>query len=167
MKNLLFILVFFTFNFLNVNAQDNDKKEEAPVISIDDFQDKAHEFVGKKIYITGMVDHVCKHGGKRLQLVGNKEDARLKIEAGDKINKFQKEIEGDDIKVYGTVKEKRIDEAYLSEWEEEVKDHHKPSDEEYKNDMKKIANLRKQIKDSGKGYLSFYSMDAIKYEVIK
>ena len=167
MKKFLFILFVFTMSYVNSNAQDNKDTKDVPVISIDDFQDKADEFVGKNIYITGSVDHVCKHGGKRLQLVGSKEDARLKIEAGDKINKFQKEIEGDDIKVYGTVKEKRIDEAYLLNWEDEVKDHHKPTDEEYKNDMKKIENLRKQIKESKKGYLSYYSMDAINFEVIK
>ncbi|HEB62309.1 MAG TPA: hypothetical protein ENI82_04070 [Bacteroidetes bacterium] len=161
----LFLLLFTVAGFWGLNAQDdaNGKK----IVPVEDFQGKADAFVGKTIYVSGTVDHVCKHGGKKVVIVSDDGQASLKIMAGDKISKFDKSIEGETINVLGTVKELRVDEAYLVNWEEEVKDHHKPSDQEYKDDMAKIADFRKQIKESKKGYLSFYSMDGIEYEVVK
>lgn len=171
MKKLSLFLILIAASWTAVISQNDSKqnteKEKISTIAVDDFQSKAENLVDKEIFITGTVDHVCKHGGKRLQLIGSKEDARLKIEAGENISKFNKEIEGDEIQVHGLVKELRIDEAYLNDWEAEVKDHHKPEDQEYKDDMKRIKNMREQVKNSEKGYLSFYSLDAIDFKVLK
>ncbi len=157
--------MFITLGFFGLTAQDNSV--DKTVISVEDFQGKADNFVGKTIYVSGTVDHVCKHGGKKVVIVSDDGEASLKIMAGDKISKFDKSIEGEVIHVLGTVKELRVDEAYLLNWEEEVKGHHKAEDPEYKEDMAKIADLRKKIKESDKGYLSFFSMDGIEYEVVK
>lgn len=165
MKNLSLILILLVFGFIGLNAQDNPV--EIAVISVDDFQEKAAEYVGQEIYITGLCDHVCKHAGKQLQLVGSTPDITMKIQAGEKIGKFQKDIEGDNLKILGLVSENRIDDDYCTEWEGEVKHNHKPTEEEYIADMEKIANLRKRVKESEKGYLSFYSMVGIEFEVVK
>ncbi len=167
----LSILSFIFIAFTGLIGQDTGKTAnditDKTIIPVKDFQAKADEFVGKTIYVSGTVDHVCKHGGKKVVIVSDDGEASLKIMAGDKISKFDKEIEGETINVLGTVQEKRVDEAYLSDWEDEVKEHHKTTDPEYKEDMEKIAELRKKIKESKKGYLSFYSMDGIEYKVVK
>ena len=173
MKKLSLILFFAIFGFIGLNAQDTpvEKVEEVPAeiqtITVEDFQDKADAFVGKEIYITGTVDHVCKHGGKKVMLVSEDGEASLKIMAGEEISKFNKNIEGENLKVRGVVQEMRMDEAYLIEKEEHVKENHKPEELEYKEDMEWIADMRKKIEDSEKGYLSFYSMDGLSYEVVK
>ena len=165
MRNLSLILTLLVFGFIGLNAQDNPV--EIATITVDEFQEKASEYVGQEIYITGICDHVCKHAGKQLQLVGSTPDVSMKIKAGEKIGKFKKDIEGDNLKILGLVKESRIDEEYCIEWEGEVKEHHKPEEEEYKADMEKIANLKKRVKATEKGYLSFYSMEGIEFEVVK
>ncbi len=161
----LFLLLFTVAGIVGLNAQNEENSKK--IVPVEDFQIKADSFVGKTIYVSGTVDHVCKHGGKKVVIVSDDGEASLKIMAGDKISKFDKSIEGETINVLGTVKELRVDEEYLSNWEEEVKEHHKADDPEYKEDMERIAELRKKIKESKKGYLSFYSMDGIEYEVVK
>ena len=111
MKNLSLILTFLVFGFIGLNAQDNPV--EIATITVDEFQEKASAYVGQEIYITGICDHVCKHAGKQLQLVGSTPDITMKIKAGEKIGKFQKDIEGDNLKILGLVKESRINGAKL------------------------------------------------------
>ncbi len=158
-----------TLGAFGVYAQnDSDSVDKSPVeISVEVFQERAANLVGKDIYVTGIVDHVCKHGGKKVMLVSEDGEASLKVMAGDKISKFDKKIEGENLKVLGTVTEFKMDDAFLTEREKKVKEHHKPTDPEYKEDMDWIKEKREEIKKSKKGYLSFYSMDGISYEVVK
>jgi hypothetical protein len=46
---------------------------------------------------------------------------------------------------------------------------HKGNKEEHSTEdrLKQIENLRKKLKDSGKDHLSYYSVEAISYKVIK
>ena len=62
------------------NEQNNDSSlaetiiNEATkqlVVSLADFEAKAPELVGKTIQISGIVDHVCKHGGNTCGLTLN------------------------------------------------------------------------------------------------
>jgi hypothetical protein len=173
MRVLFSLLFFISLGFvafaqeMENHSADAGKNDEIEVISVEKFQDKADSYIGKELAVTGIVDHVCKHGGKKVVIVSEDGKASLKIMAGDKISKFDKNIEGETITVVGIVREKRVDEDYLSNWEIEVKDHHKPEDPEYKDDMAKIEELRAKIKESPKGYLSFYSMDGNSYHVNK
>jgi hypothetical protein len=97
-------------------------------------------------------------------------------------------LEGSDIQVSGIIQELIIDEAYLSEWEQELNE--EINDTEVVSDttavsnheggglgaaadqgthlpaMETIAEYRKQIAESGKDHLSFYSVECIAYEVI-
>jgi hypothetical protein len=69
----------------------------------DNFQDKAVDMVGKEVEIQGMVVHVCKHGGKKMFLVGENPDMRVKITASDKVSVFDPELEGSIVNVTGIV----------------------------------------------------------------
>ena len=96
------------------------------------------------------------------------------------------ELEGETVAVVGIVEELRIDEEYLREWEEELKDDTEIENEamhsgeqkgdahvgdhegdgENSNALKQINNFRQQLLDSGKEYLSFFSVICVDYEVI-
>ena len=73
MKNLItiLVLVFVVFACKNETkepvkdtAETTEVKVETPEIALADFDTKAGEFVDKEIMVKGIVDHVCKHGGK-------------------------------------------------------------------------------------------------------
>ncbi len=188
----LFFLLFAASMLAACNNSENsattetstDKQvSEAPVaVTLAEFSDKASDLVGKQIVFTGIVDHTCKHGGKRMFLVDENSDASLKVESGENISSFDASLEGSEVKVVGVVNEKVIDKAYLDEWEADVqkeiessknlhmgnheKGKEKEEDNEAEESMNQIKNLRKMLAESGKDHLSFYSVDCVEYEVI-
>lgn len=165
-------------------AQKMGIVEDITPIAVADFEDKAGDFVGKKIKLTGTVDHICKHGGQRLFLVSETSDARIKITPDEEIAAFNAELEGNNIEVIGIVEEQRIDEDYLREWEEEIKSGSDMADDkgegshlggkvekggegaDIDEEMEKINSLREMIKESGKDHLSFYSVLCTDYIVV-
>ncbi len=195
MKNYLLILVAFSIIAASCNMNNSSKKEQTdestviveeitPVL-VAEFDDKAGDFVGSKIKLEGTVDHICKHGGQRLFLVTEDSEARIKVTPDEEIAAFNTDLEGSKIIITGIVEEQRIDEDYLREWEEELKSGAEMSDgkgegshlggtvekggagAEIAEEMEKINNLRQQIEDSGKGYLSFYSVLCTDYTVVE
>ena len=67
----LFAIMAILFSCKNEvkKADENSQTQETatsetPVLAMGDFDTKAGEFVNKEVEIKGIVDHVCKHGGK-------------------------------------------------------------------------------------------------------
>ena len=196
MKNLLYVfiaLLIFTVSCENVEKEKQASEEavevvEMEVLAVDlaDFKTEAEGLVGKQILLNGMIDHVCKHGGQKMFIVNENADARIKVVTGENMAAFNTELEGESVKVVGVVDELRIDEEYLREWEEEVlaglgpdegekaekvhmgegegDDHHH---EEGSADLEHIKDYRKQIAESDKDYISFFSVICVEYEVVE
>jgi hypothetical protein len=85
-------------NKVSMNAEDK-------IVSVkpDNFQDVAADMVGKQVEIQGMVVHVCKHGGKKMFIIGENPDVSVKITASDKVSVFEPELEGSTVYVTGIV----------------------------------------------------------------
>lgn len=159
--------------------------EEIVPVSLSDFDVKAEELVGKKVMLTGTVDHICKHGGQRMFVIETGSEGRVKVTPDENIAAFKTDLEGQNVKLIGIVEEQRIDEDYLKEWEEEIMagvdmgddkgegshlggDTEKGgSDADMEEEMEKVNNLRQEIAESEKGYLAFYSVLCTEYEVIE
>ena len=141
-----------------------EKTVDVVRISPDEFADKAASLVGKQIEITGTVDHTCKHGGKKMVIYGKNADKMVKLMAGESIDKFDSELEGQKVVARGVVNEFRMDEEYLQNWEKEVADHHGENDEEYKEDMEQIAHYRAKMKADSTDHISFYSIMCESYK---
>ena len=186
------IVALFLFTVSCQNAENKNKAEDATeeavveeivVVNLVDFNDKAEGLIGKQVLLTGMIDHVCKHGGQKMFLVNENADARIKIVPGEDMAAFNTELVGESVKVVGIVDEFRIDEEYLREWEEEVLaglsgeegekgekvhmgegegEHH---EEEENANLKQIKDYRAQIAESDKDYISFFSVVCLEYEV--
>jgi len=173
----LFVL-FSVFSIATATAASKDGKK----IKLSEFNKKAGDYVGKTIVLTGIVDHVCEHDGKKMFLVDENSDARVKIVPNENMAAFKQDMIGETVEVTGIVKEFRLDEDYLIEMEEKVKaesneeseihmgdGEHKGKKEEHgsEDQMKQINNLRKKLKDSGKDHLSYYSVEASSFKVLK
>jgi hypothetical protein len=163
MKKVLVLLIISLITFAGINAQGKKKAAKIQVLNVENFEKKAEKLVGKEVFLTGTCDHVCKHAGKKLHLVG-KNDTKVEIMASEKIGKFPKELEGEDLKVKGTIMMDKIDEEYLKEWEAEVKEHHKEGTENCENDMAKIKKMRDKMKKNKLGYVPIYHLEGISYE---
>jgi hypothetical protein len=188
-KKLVIIVViavsFFACNNNRMNTTENAEANADSVvmpvqITVSDFLTKASELAGKEVIIKGTVSHTCKHGGKRMFIYGDNPDETVEITAGENIASFNAELEGSEVNVQGVLMELVVDEAYLNEWESEVKlesgteheihdgQHSSVSADSVKIEkLEKINNYRKQIAESGKDHLSFYSIECKSFEVVQ
>lgn len=115
--------------------------------------------------------------------MGSDDTQVIRVEAGT-LGAFDPKCVNSIVRVTGTLKEQRIDEAYLQNWEAQLKaqaaekhgigeagcDTEKKARGETANTPEaRIADFRAKIADrkasSGKEYLSFYFMEANSYEV--
>jgi hypothetical protein len=107
MKKFTFLaviaLLFFTAG--NTFSQDDKIKEEARVTSVtpEQFQEYAAKNVGAMVEIQGMVVHVCRHGGKKMFIIGEDPEMRVKIDASEKVSVFEPELEGSTVTVRGII----------------------------------------------------------------
>ena len=190
MKTKLMVAVVLMAACLTMISCGNAKKQQAQTaeqvvaaMSIDDVMAKAPELVDQTVVIEGVCTHTCSHGAKKMFLVGSDDSKTLRIEAGE-LGAFDTKVVNQVVTVKGTLKEERIDEAYLQDWEARVKadtdEHH--GDGEGGRDTEKnargetanttegrIADFRAKIaaekEATGKEYLSFYHVVAESYEI--
>lgn len=192
MKKIFFMLIVIAFAFACNNPKTQESKQTAEVeitkVEVVNFEERAINLVDKKIEITATISHICKHGGKRMFLVDTETEESVKVVVGENMAAFNTDMEGNTIKVSGIVDELRIDEAYLLEWENEIKaeiEHEKSEAEhtggghvagskgeeadqgDHISAMESIANYRKEIAESGTDHLSFFSIICEKYELVK
>jgi|LGVE01.1.fsa_nt_gb hypothetical protein len=182
MKNYLSIFLLAII-LIGCNTESNESKtqsdeqvvkKEIVILTVDQLLNQKENLVDKEIVFKGTVDHVCKHSGKRAFVFGSTEDLRIKIEAGGEIRGFDAELIGTDIEVKGVLKELRIDEAYINQMEDNMKENHDgegdgeghDDEEEHKKQEEQIKNLRAEIATIDKGYKSIYHIDGISFTKI-
>lgn len=141
--------------------------------------------VGKEITVEGVCTHICKHGGRKIFLMGSDDTKTIRVEGG-KMGKFDAACVNNMVRVKGVLCEQRIDEAYLQQWESQVANQtaeqhgdseagcdteKKARNEKGNSPEERIADFRARIAqreaESGKAYLSFYYVEALEYEIVK
>lgn len=173
MKKYLSILAIASLLFSSCGSEEstNDTSdttktevasESKTVLKIDEFYTTAAENVDKEIQVKGIVDHVCRHGGKKLFLVDDGGDLHVFSE-----NRFNDSVMGSEIIVTGIVREFKMDEAYCSQLEEDnIKSHSEgnSSEEQFKRKQAHVAEIRDSMKAAGVDHISEYSLEYISYK---
>jgi len=176
---LLFIGLIVAFS---CNQGPKESAEEViadtVLLTVATFDTAAPYYVDQPVWIEGTVYHTCKHGGKRMFLVDNNDSVMVEVTTGPDIVMFDEALVGSRLQVLGILKEERIDEKYLNEWEAEVlapEENHEAGlhegtkgheDQPREAKLEQINALREQIKESGSDHLSFYSIEAVSFEEI-
>ncbi len=154
----------------------NETTVDTVLLTVANFDSDASAYIDQPVWIEGTAYHICKHGGKRMFIVDGNDSVMVEITLGPDIVMFDEALVGSHVKILGLLKEERIDEKYLNEWEAEVlapeEDHeaglhegtkgHEDQPEEAK--LEQINDLREQLKESGSDHLSFFSVEAISFE---
>jgi hypothetical protein len=180
MKNGVFgLLVVLLISFSACNnaskptkAAETQTTEQAQlkVVLVDDILDKGPSLVDQEIEVVGNVTHTCKHSGKRCFLVGDNENFSMRVEAGGKINGFNRELIGNKLKVRGILKERRLNEEYLAQWEEKVKEKELAEDgsaESCEAEMSNIDSMREWMAANNKTYYSVFYLNGTDYEMVE
>ena len=184
MAAAMFAACFMMVSCGNAKKQSQSAEQVATVaMSIDEVMAKAADLVEQSVTIEGVCTHTCSHGAKKMFLVGSDDSKTLRIEAGE-LGAFDTKVVNQVVTVKGILKEERIDEAYLVDWENRLKaqteEHHgngeggcdteKNARGETANTAEgRIADFRTKIAAekaaTGKDYLSFYHVVAESYEI--
>lgn len=147
----------------STSASADSTEIQAAELKLSELNEKAPEYVDKEVKITGIVDHVCKHGGKRLLLVSDDNDIHVDAEV-----RFDDNLAGSEIVVHGILREERVDEAYLTQWKEDaINKHSEAEDAEERLAMveEKIKFYRDSMEQAGVKHLSFYNLEYLSHEV--
>ncbi len=169
--SIIVIVVLFAACGTNTENKETEKKDstetselvkkDIPTIALGEFDTKAGGFVEKEIMVSGIVDHVCKHGGKKILLVSDNGDVHVESK-----KRFEESLVGSEIVVTGIVKEFRIDEAHCLKMEEDnINSHKEDADKdmlERKN--KQITYYRDSMKNAGVDHLSYYSLEYVSHK---
>lgn len=164
--------------------QDEASEQLSGAIDVDLLLAAADSLSGQEVTVEGVCTHICKHGGRKIFLMGSDDTQTIRIEAG-KVGKFDQKCVNSLVKVTGVLVEQRVDEAYLENWENQLKaataEKHGDSDaagcstekqargETANSPEQRIADFRKKIAArkarDRKEYLSFYYVEANNYEI--
>ena len=191
-KKLTIAIALMAMTFIGTSCGNKQQKSASEAtteqsassaLEIDSLLANAENLAGQEVTIEGVCTHTCKHGAKKIFLMGSDDTKTIRVEAGP-LGSFDTKCINAIVTVTGTLKEQRVDEAYLQNWESKLKaqtekshgetaagcDSEKKARGETANSPEaRIADFRAKIADrkaeTGKEYLSFYFMEANSYEV--
>lgn len=162
---------------------ESEQTSDESVIEIDSLLANAEVLAGQEVTIEGVCTHTCKHGATKIFLMGSDDTQTIRVEAGE-LGSFDTKCVNNIVRVTGQLKEQRVDEDYLQRWEAQLTEaagnQHGDSEAGCDNEKKargetanspqqRIADFRARIaqrhETEGKPYLSFYYMEAEKYEI--
>lgn len=177
MKHFIYLIAFLVVVGCTNSTKTNEAKvvgeepavQEVAVLNVELLLEKALEYEGKEVMITGTVTHVCKHTGKRLHLMGNDENTMVRLEAGE-IGQFDRELEGSEIIAKGVFRRQVIDEEYLAKWADELSKEGEGqhlSHEELDEEKSKLENYRSMMKETEGGSIENMWVDGISFEPVK
>lgn len=164
---------------LLVSCGNDSDQTPATEVTVAQLANQASEYVGQTVSVTATVQHVCRHGGQRMFIMGETAEERFKVTPGPDVGAFDVALEGSDVRVQGVVEEEKVDRVYLDAWEAELGTGRKPEvgheghgqgvveedeHEEAQQDRQRLESMRQQLEDSGKEALYFYSLECHAFE---
>ncbi|ADV43133.1 hypothetical protein [Bacteroides helcogenes] len=190
-SKMTLIAAIAAFLFIGASCGSKQKNTEdiateqtsSGAMEIDSLLTNAEPLVNQEVTIEGICTHACKHGATKIFLMGSDDTQTIRVEAG-KLGSFDTKCVNSIVQVTGILKEQRIDEAYLQQWETRLRaasnENHgegeagcntekKARGETANTPQARIADFRSKIAkrqaEEGKSYLSFYYIEALKYEI--
>ncbi len=123
-RSILWVFIAFMAVSCNQTAKTEDGNEEATktekIVSatIVELLATPADYQDKEVAVSGMVTHVCRHGGQKCFIVAEDGETQIRIVPGGDIDEFNIEMEGSTIAFKGIF---RVLNAELTE--EHVEDH--------------------------------------------
>lgn len=144
--------------------------DTSKAVNVAQLIEKAAQNVDKEVTVKGVVTHVCKHSGKRCFLKDESGKTSIRIEAKGEIGGFNSELNGTRMVVKGIVREKRLSEDYINQWEQktiEQKEKAEIDENQCSAELANIEEMRDWMKANNKNFYSIFYVDGINYEVIE
>ena len=172
----------FIFALVIAGFAGGEKNEE---VALADLISSPEKYLDKTIQTVATVEHVCKHGSKKMLVFTGTPEQSIHVMGSDTVPVFDAGVNGSDIWLVGTVKENRITKAQVLKMisEEEAakeKGNAKPSMVQGEGPGHGSGNpvqekpaecgdhpLLKEMEASGKDYVSQYFIECLEYKLKK
>lgn len=122
------LLVFLAILAVACNQTSKEKGEskQDSMISatIEELISQPEEFRDKQVAISGMVTHVCRHGGQKCFVLAGDGESQIRMVPGQGIDEFGIELEGSTVAFKGIFRVMAPVEAAAHLEEHDSKDHH-------------------------------------------
>jgi hypothetical protein len=102
----------------NTAANPSQEIEQVVSATIQELLATPAEYDGKEVAVSGMVTHVCRHGGQKCFIVADDGETQIRIVPGGEIDEFKIDMEGSTVAFKGVFRVMAPAEA-----EEHVEDH--------------------------------------------
>ncbi len=132
-------------------------------ITVEDVLQNANGLLKDTVYVSGIIDHVCKHGNKRFKILSSNGNQDIKIELGESFEMPNPDIAGKTAKIVGILVPYNMDADMLKAMINKEREEHKEEGENAH--LSKLQEILEQIKAGEILYYTTYSVQAIKYEL--
>ena len=181
MKKIIFVILLVIFATISIFVTScGNSKSSAKITFIPGLIVNINSYVNTKVETEGVIAHVCGVDRKKMKLMS--ENGEVVVVVPYDTTSFDYSLNKKRIKVYGLVKEERIDNSYLDEKEEEKVllchvDHTPCKDTEWINakieagvadtlSKQQIEARRKKMEQQNKGYISIVTIVCEKYKIV-
>ena len=106
------------------NSTESTEIEEIVSASIQELLATPADYDGKEVAVSGMVTHVCRHGGQKCFIVAEDGETQIRIVPSGDIDEFKIELEGSTVAFKGVFRVLNIVEAEELVEDHESKEHH-------------------------------------------
>ncbi len=164
-KSLLFVLIsLFVISCQNKTEENKNQVVDlsANAQTVSEVLNTAEKNIDSLVTVKGTVTHTCRHSGKRCFIADSLENASIRVEATKKIGGFNQELVGSEIVVTGTLREKRLEKAYIDKWEAKTLKEKIEAEDGGKHCNTELANIKKMkdwMKKHNKNYYSVYYIE--------
>jgi hypothetical protein len=100
------------------------KTEEIVAATINELLATPADYQDKEVAISGMVSHVCRHGGQKCFMVADDGETQVRIVPAGDIDEFKVDLEGSIIAIKGIFRVLTIEQAEEHVEDHESKEHH-------------------------------------------
>jgi len=129
----LVIIAFLAVSCNQANKENSTESTEVQQIvtaSIQELLATPADYDGKEVAVSGMVTHVCRHGGQKCFIVAEDGETQIRIVPGGDIDEFKIELEGSNVafkgvfRVLNTVETEALVEDFESQEHHAVEQSH-------------------------------------------
>lgn len=79
-------------------------REQILTATVEEIVARPADYEGKEVAVSGMVTHVCRHGGQKCFVLGEDGETQLRIVPGGDIDEFTIDLEGSTVAFRGVVR---------------------------------------------------------------
>lgn len=157
---ILTLVVLFAVSCGSRQNQTQSTEETLQVMTVDELMVAAADHVDQEVVISGLITHVCKHGGQRCFVMGSTDAVTIRVEAGDEIGSFKQEYVGSELQITGILRLVPVDGGHeCSEGEVATHEHEKGTEMVEEGVVKTETEVAEE-------YVPSYFIEGVRYSVV-